>query len=141
MAITSRSSKPQTGSGRDLRCTALQKSSGALFEDETYELSSIDLTAEELGTTRDDGRAIRDMIFPNFRETPPKLRYWVWLCTKQSPEWGDSRCSCRTGESHVCGGSGSRKGGLPEAAISWGQDPTIFDTHRYFKSWVADQAV
>ncbi|KAK3366652.1 hypothetical protein B0T24DRAFT_596566 [Lasiosphaeria ovina] len=47
----------------------------------------MDLSTDELETTKDDGRAIRDVIFPNFRQTPPRLRYWIWLCPKQSPEW------------------------------------------------------
>jgi hypothetical protein len=122
---------------------SLAKVMWCLFEGETNELSLMDLRAEELETRRGDGTALKDAIFPNFRRTPARMRYWIWLCTRQSREWGETRCMCAAGDEGglVCSESGSRKGGISEGLDASHRFPGILATHLYFETWAADQAV
>lgn len=102
----------------------------------------MDLSAEELETRRADGTALKDTIFPNFRRTPARMRYWIWLCTRQSREWGVTGCICAAGdEGLVCSESGSRKGGISEGLDASHRFPSILATHLYFESWAADQVL
>ncbi|CEI68040.1 hypothetical protein FVEN_g12901 [Fusarium venenatum] len=45
---------------------------------------------------------VTQIMFPQFVKTPEKMKYWIWLCTRSSREWGDMRCRCEDHQSDIC---------------------------------------
>lgn len=79
-----------------------------IFEEEANNYSRLSLTEEELRLQRDDGTLLGEAVFPHFRQTPQRLRYWIWLNTNQSPEWLQLQCLCGQQRPDVCGMTGAK---------------------------------
>lgn len=107
-----------------------------IFEEATNEHTRATLSPEELRATNVSDSRLLYTVFPYFEKTPQALRYWIWLCTKQSPEWGAVMCDCGGEVSEVCGKTGAR---LEVDIIHSHAAPSILDTHHYFEGWVTDQ--
>ena len=115
----------------------LSKVMWCIFEQKTNDFSLLELNEEEKQMICEGGTPIVEKAFPHFVMTPPALRYWIWLCTNQSSEWGVLQCNCaRTGISAgLCPETGARMhcsvGGILDG-------PGIFDTHAYFENWATE---
>lgn len=100
-----------------------------IFEEETNHVTMFDLDKEESLTQRNYGTAMpQKSVFPHFRKTPMRMRYWIWLCTCSSPEWRSRQCTCPLPAIDVCGRTGAKL--QPTGAGNIG----IEDTHRYFEA-------
>ncbi|KAG9497253.1 hypothetical protein J7337_012047 [Fusarium musae] len=77
---------------------SLAKVMWCIFEEQTNSKIYLDV----------DGLPGAHCVFPKFDKTPWRMRYWIWLCTRVSAEWGDAACTCRAEEAPVCGMTGAR---------------------------------
>jgi hypothetical protein len=77
---------------------SLAKVMWCIFEEQTNSKVYLDV----------DGLPGTHCVFPKFDKTPWRMRYWIWLCTRVSAEWGDAACTCRAEEAPVCGMTGAR---------------------------------
>ncbi|KAI0416122.1 hypothetical protein F5X98DRAFT_201118 [Xylaria grammica] len=119
----------------EMECYTIAKVIWCIFEEQTNQLSSWDLTDEEGRLRRNDGVQLRHTVFPYFSKTPPTLRHWIWACTKHSREWGDERCRC-TSIPEICGVSGARYHG---GGMDSHPGPCIRNMHLALEGWIADQ--
>lgn len=102
-----------------------------IFEEETNQITLHNLDTEESQLCRDDGTPLADTIFPRFRMTPLRMRYWIWLCTKDSSEWGHLQCKC---------GSLTPDLFCPSEGVSPANTlASILDTYLYFEAGLLEE--
>lgn len=108
---------------------SLAKVMWCIFEEQTNEKVLLDLFAEGEGNAKPGSPQQSGVcVFPNFHKTPWRMRYWIWLCTRVSAEWGDAACKCSVEGSPVCGMTGSR--------IQEGKEvgPGLLETWKYLQA-------
>ncbi|KAI1144781.1 hypothetical protein F4825DRAFT_310526 [Nemania diffusa] len=119
----------------EIECYMIAKVIWCVFEEETNQLSMQDLMGQEGMLWRNDGVLLKHTVFPHFSKTPSTLRHWIWVCTKQSHEWGDARCTC-TSIPQICGVTGAR---YHDGGMDSYPGPCIDNMHLALEGWIADQ--
>ncbi|KAJ3496710.1 hypothetical protein NLG97_g2461 [Lecanicillium saksenae] len=106
---------------------SLAKVMWCIFEEQVNEQTISDLVGES-GAATPVSLWKGGSIFPHFQKTPRRMRYWIWLCTRTSLEWGEASCRCSGEESHLCGMTGARSQQAQQAG------PTLEETWMYLES-------
>ncbi|CEF86791.1 hypothetical protein FGSG_04814 [Fusarium graminearum PH-1] len=74
---------------------SLAKVMWCIFEEQTNSATRLDGDS-----TSNSGEP--QIMFPHFEKTPERMRYWIWVCTRSSREWGDMMCKCEDGQPDIC---------------------------------------
>ncbi|KAI5457329.1 hypothetical protein BGZ63DRAFT_428045 [Mariannaea sp. PMI_226] len=106
---------------------SLAKVMWCIFEEQTNMTTRLDGGDTQLGSNN------ASFLFPQFSKTPDRIRYWIWLCTRSSPEWGGMACKCHLKQPDVCElvRAGLQTSGLAHLSIKDSQD--------YFETAMKDE--